>query len=116
MSPPDERYRLLVERSPYCIHEIDLEGCFLSMNAAGLAMMGVDTEAEIVGSRYLDVVGEGDLVRITELLISAFEGASSRFEFTSTNAHVFTSSFVPILDTDGNLVRLMGLTQDVTEQ
>ena len=33
----EERYRLLVERSPYCIHQIDQRGCLTSMNAAAFA-------------------------------------------------------------------------------
>ena len=44
----EEEYRLLVENCPVCIHQIDLSGRLMSMNRAGLTMLGLDDESEIV--------------------------------------------------------------------
>jgi two-component system cell cycle sensor histidine kinase/response regulator CckA len=112
----EDRFRILVERSPYCIHEIDREGRLVSMNAAGLCMMGVREEAEIVGLPYVAAATEGDRERIARLLERALEGHASEFEFTAINGRSFRSLFEPIRDEDGRVRRLMGITQDTTDQ
>lgn len=109
------RYQTLVEHSPYCIHEIDLDGALTSMNPAGLRMMGVSGEREIVGMPYLDAVSEGDRPRVAALLEAALDGEPSDFQFEAVNGLFFRSTFVPILEPDGRVARLMGLTLDVTE-
>ncbi|MEW6543016.1 MAG: PAS domain S-box protein [Nitrospirota bacterium] len=115
----ERRYGLLVENAPVCIHEIDLDGRLVSMNQAGLKMMGVKDEAEIRGHAYLDVVAPEDRERIGRLLSRAFAGQASEFEFSATTAQGilhFSSCFVPIKGADGSVLRLMGITQDVTER
>ena len=110
------RYAALVENSPYCIHEIDSGGGLVSMNPAGLRMMGVAQECELVGTAYLDAVGAADRPRIERLMLAAFDGEASEFEFTAVNGRLFRSNFVPLRDAGGAVERLMGITQDVTEQ
>ncbi len=111
----EARYRTLVTNSPYCIHEISLDGRLISMNPAGLAMMRAADEHEIRGLPYLGAVGKRDKERIHELLKQAQAGCASEFTFQSTNGLEFQSSFVPIVDAQGKVQRLMGLTRDVTE-
>ncbi len=108
--------RALIEHAPYCIHQIDLNGRLISMNAAGLQMMDVADEKRIVGMRYLDVVSQNDRPRIQALLDAAMQGEASEFEFRSTDGTMFASSFIPIFDDDRQVNRLMGLTQDITER
>jgi PAS domain S-box-containing protein len=110
----EERYGTLVRSSPYCIHEIDRQGRLASMNPAGLAMMGVREESAIVGMPYLDAVADEDRGRIGQLLQAALEGQWSEFEFRARNGRYFASSFVPIRDVGGAVLRVMGLTQDIT--
>ncbi|MBK8419430.1 PAS domain S-box protein [Candidatus Villigracilis saccharophilus] len=110
------RYRTLVENSPYCIHEIDLEGRLLSMNPSGLKMMCVEDESEIRFMPYLDAVSEADRARIGNLLELAVQGQSSEFEYTAANGSIFQSSFVPIKDSNDRVTLIAGLTQDVTER
>ncbi|MDH3672547.1 MAG: PAS domain S-box protein [Gammaproteobacteria bacterium] len=112
----EERYRTLIESSPYCIHEIDLEGRFSSMNPAGLSMMGVTDERDIKGMPYLDVVSDDDRDRIRKLLALAYQGKPSEYEFMAVNGVSYQSSFVPITDDNSVVIKLMGLTQDITER
>lgn len=112
----EARYRMLVEHSPYCIHEIDLDGRFLSMNKAGLANLEVNAESDVVGTPYLDVISQEDRARIGGVLRQAFEGQESEFEFRTTDSRHFRSSIVPVTDDAGVVTRLIGLTQDITEQ
>ena len=115
----DSRYRILVENSPFCIHEIDLSGKIISMNPAGLKMISCSSESEVCGTDYLDFVDDNNRGRISDLMQRAFDGESNSFEFTG-NADgpikFFSSNFIPITDESGKVVKLMGITQDITER
>ncbi len=115
----ERRYRTLVASSPICIHEIDNEGNLISMNQAGLDMMKANDESEICGLKYLNVPIPEDKERIGVLMDRAFQGQSSKFEFSAQGEDGllhFSSSFVPIKGADGKVIKLMGVTQDITEQ
>lgn len=112
------RYRTLIENSPFCIHEIGLDGRLQSMNPAGLNMLGLDDEHKICGIPYLSAVSEQDGGRIKALLSEALNGTASHFEFAASGTAplYFKSCFIPIKDADNNVVRLMGITEDITER
>lgn len=115
----EQRLRALIQSAPVCIHELDTDRCVVSMNPAGLKMIGLSDEREIIGKAYLDCVSDGDRARVAELLEAAFAGASVEFEFTATMQEpprVFASSFVPLKDSDGTVVRIMGVSQDITDR
>ncbi|MDX1522940.1 MAG: PAS domain S-box protein, partial [Anaerolineae bacterium] len=109
------QYRLLVENAPYCIHQIDLAGRVIAMNKAGLKMLGLTDEAEIINQPYLTTVAEADKDRIAALLEKAYQGQTLEYEFRSENGRFFKSGLVPITDSDGSIISLMGITQDITE-
>ncbi len=115
----EHRYRLLVEFSPICIHEIDLEGRLQSMNRAGLDMLGLDDVKKICGMPYLGAVSQQDAGRVGALLQDAItNGITSNFEFASAGdvQRYFKSCFVPIKDASGKVLKLMGITEDITER
>jgi PAS domain S-box-containing protein len=115
----NQRYRTLVECAPLCIHEIDVQGRLLSMNPAGLAMMGAKDEQEIVSLFYLDVVAPADRERVEALLARACAGEASTFEFSVQGGRDgcrVASCFVPIKGDDGAVTKVMGITQDITER
>lgn len=111
----EEKYRTLVESSPYCIHQIDAHGDLISMNRAGLDMIGESKEEAIVGVPYLSAVCEADRPRIAELMRRAYRGEPSEFEFRGAVGTDFRSNFVPIEGAGDVVERLLGITQDVTE-
>jgi diguanylate cyclase (GGDEF)-like protein/PAS domain S-box-containing protein len=114
----ENRHRLLIENSPMCIHEIDMDGRIASMNRAGLGMMGFKDEDEVLGYLYLDAVSEADRGRIGELLAKAYAGETSHFDFQGSGprARIFKSCFVPIKNKNGDVEKLMGITEDITER
>ncbi|HEY8219841.1 MAG TPA: PAS domain S-box protein [Methylobacter sp.] len=116
LAQSEYRYRTLVENSPLCIHEIDLEGCLQSMNKAGLNMLELSEEKDICGIPYLNAVNKQDRERIKALLQDAINGTANHFEFSAAGdvPRYFKSCFVPIKDADGNVQKLMGLTEDIT--
>lgn len=113
-----EHFRLLVHNAPVCIHEVDLNGKIQSMNPAGLAMMGASLD-QVTGCPYLQCVEEKDRERVGYLMAMAVKGESCDFEFTFNfegQVRIFSSCFVPIRDDLGDVIRLMGITQDLTEK
>lgn len=113
----EQRYREIVQGAPVCIHEIDLDGRLTSMNPAGLCMLGLEAEEQVRGTDYLDEVAAHDRDRIGRLLERAVAGESAFFEFdTASGGHRFQSSFIPILDSEGKVTRLIGMTEDITER
>ncbi|MBI4379669.1 MAG: MEDS domain-containing protein [candidate division NC10 bacterium] len=115
----EDRYRSLVENAPICIHEIDSAGRLISMNLAGLKMMGATDEGQVCGMAYLDVVSRADRSRVDGLLARAFAGESSEFEFVTANEdepRILASCFVPLREKKGPVQQIMGITQDITER
>lgn len=114
----ENRNRLIVETSPMSIHEIDLDGRIISINWAGLLMRGVKEECEVQGTFYLDGVSAADRERIEELLAKAYAGRISHFEFKTNGSpgRILKSCFVPIRNKNGDVERLMGITEDITER
>ncbi|EPJ52174.1 MAG: hypothetical protein OFPI_15180 [Osedax symbiont Rs2] len=118
----DEREVLhdLVHYAPICIHEIDLDGCLISMNDAGLRMMGLKSEKQIIGLPYSSFVGNENQSWITDLLYKALHGqAIAHFDFTTaigTENRSFSSNFIPMLSTQGKVVKIMGVSRETTQE
>ena len=114
----EKHNRLLIENSPMCIHEIDMNGRILSMNRAGLEMLGLANECEVLGYLYLDTVSPADRERIADLLSHAYAGKASHFEFQASGSpsKIYKSCFVPIINKQSRVEKLMGITEDITER
>ncbi|MHC4416594.1 MAG: sensor histidine kinase [Planctomycetota bacterium] len=115
----EHRYRALIESAPVCIHEIDLDQRFLAMNPTGLRMVGARHASEIVGMPFPEFVAPQDRERVAGLLSRAYEGEPADFEVTCIaggQSRVFASSLVPLRDASGSIVKIMGVTQDITER
>lgn len=112
-------YRTLVDHAPFCIHEIDLDGTFLTINPAGVHMMELREESELLGAPYLDAVAPTDRDRVQSLLSKAIQGTSSEFEFTVAgegSPQYMASNFIPIKSPDGLTQKIMGISQDITQR
>jgi PAS domain S-box-containing protein len=115
----EEHFRALVESAPVCIYELDTDGAFLSMNPAGLRHIGARHESEVIGRRFLECVDEPVRTRVDGFLRRALSGRPAEFEFSSSQAagtRTFASSLVPLRDSVGRVVKVMGVAQDVTER
>jgi diguanylate cyclase (GGDEF)-like protein/PAS domain S-box-containing protein len=113
------RLRSIVESAPVCIHEIDREGRFLSINAEAARHVGSMYAEEVIGRAYLDYVAPWDRKRVSDLLAQACEGRACQFEYTSIidgNARVFSASLIPLGDEDGSVNKLLGYSRDITAQ
>ena len=89
------------------------------MNPAGLRMMGMTDEAEVCGLTYVDIPIPEDRERISHLMARAWRGEGSKFNFAVQGEDEllhFSSSFEPSPDTAGRVVKLMGVTEDITDR
>ncbi|MCH2207682.1 MAG: PAS domain S-box protein [Lentisphaerales bacterium] len=116
----EKRLRDLVEATPMCIHEIDKNGKLCSMNSAGLGMMGVESESEIIGLDYCSLPNKEKQATIKQMMQEAFKGKTSFFEFSIINDQdeelFFESCFRPIVNADGSIEKLMGISQNISER
>jgi PAS domain S-box-containing protein len=115
----ESRYRHLFENATDCIHEIDLAGEITNMNLAGLEMLGLDNEQQVIGRKYLDAVCDDDRQRIADLLQRAYSGQDSKFEFDGVgqeDRRTYSSCFIPITDNDGNVEKIKGITRDISQR
>ncbi len=114
----EEHYRSLVDNAPVSIHELDPQGRILSMSRTGLRMMGVPSDGAVAGSSFLDLVDGDARDRVVRELGRAKRGRPTEFEFTRTiegGARTFRSGFYPVSREDGEVVKILGLAQDVTD-
>ena len=109
-----ERYRVLVENAPVCIHEIDRRRTLSAVNRAGLQMLG--RKESLFGTPFLDVVSSADQPRISRLLDLAFAGEFCEFEFNTVGERTFLSCFMPLKTGDGVVHKVLGMFQDVTHR
>lgn len=107
-------HQLVLDYSPYSIHELDKNGLIVSMNPSGLEMLGI--ESDVINTLFLDGVSEKDKDRVSQLFADGLKGNRSTFEFKAPNGRTFQSSFIPIQDKDRGILIVMGWSQDITEQ
>ncbi|MBN0989302.1 diguanylate cyclase domain-containing protein [Amphritea pacifica] len=114
----ENNQRVLIENAPVSIHEIDMDGRIISINKAGLSMNGLTEEGAILGSPYLDHVSVSDRDRVAGLLEKAYAGETSHFEYDAVimSGKTFKSCFVPILNNQSSVTKIMGITEDITER
>ena len=108
--------RLFVTNAPISIHGIDMHGCFTCMNPSGLKMWGLKSEDEIKGVKYLSGVAEKDFNRIKHLLEKALQGEKSNFEVIGKSGSIYFSSLIPIKNDQGVVIKLMGISENITER
>ncbi|MFL5806788.1 MAG: response regulator [Roseiflexaceae bacterium] len=115
----EARYRTLVENLPLSVCEIDRDGRLLSMNQAGLQMIGAQDSAQVPGSAYQEVIPGAEPAQFAILMARASAGEVLEIEHTGNvngATRVFTTTLIPQRDADGVVYKIVGTTQDMTEQ
>jgi|GEM_PF-2191329 len=116
----ETRYRSLVDNAPVCIKELDRDARILSMNGAGLELLGVETMEAAVGHTMDEFICPEELDGIGSMLQKAFEGESFKFDFNcltpGRGRRLFTTTLDPIVEPNGEVRRLISVTSDVTER
>lgn len=112
--------RLIIESNPNCIKVLDRSGRLVDMNAAGLAMLGAESLAEVKGRRVRELVHPDyrstfDALHRRVMLGEQGEAAFEVIGLKGTQRS-FETHGVPLTDAKGVVTGHLAVTRDVTEQ
>lgn len=114
----EQRFRSLFEHNPDPVYSFDLEGRFLSMNAAGCALTGFK-EQDFVGQHWGMLLDEDSKAEVAIRLASAFRGEPQRFSIRvkdkTQQTLTLDLSYMPIV-IDGNIEGVFGLAKDLSDR
>ncbi|MDH5353874.1 MAG: PAS domain-containing protein [Gammaproteobacteria bacterium] len=111
-------YQLLLSGTDVCLHEIDLDGHLISMYPLALKSPDLSFD-DVRGCHYPDLFDQDDRTNLKDLMERAIQGEAFEYEFSfeiEGDQQVFSSSFVPITDLQGQIVKLAGFTQNFSVQ
>ena len=114
----EERHRTLVENSPVCILELNLGGHLETLNPAGRRMIGEDEHSHIFGLSFVDIVAAHDRERVAIEIEKASRGEPAHAEFAALvnkERRVYSANFIPLRARGGQVQKIMGVMQDVTD-
>jgi PAS domain S-box-containing protein len=109
------RLSTLISNSPYCIHELDVEGRLISINEAGVQMFNLENPDQLIGRYYPVLIGKKHSPMVDKLLNQTLLGEPTSFEFDTSDKH-YLAQMIPLKNEDDVVVRVMGITQDITER
>ena len=114
------RLKTIIETEPECVKLLAADGTLLHMNRAGLDMIDADSPEQVVGRKVQGIIAPGYQKAFMALTRRVFEGESGNLEFEvvglmGTHRWLDTHA-VPLLDSQGNITALLGLTRDITER
>lgn len=115
----EARYRILVEKLPMTVYELDRDGRVLSINQTGLQMLGKHDEEEVRGLAYQEVFRPEEMGYLGALLARAYAGEELQIDATATTNNtqrVFTTTLTPQRNSNGVVTKLVGTMQDITDQ
>lgn len=116
-----ERFlKTIIDSEPECIKLLDSDCNLLMMNPAGLEMIQADFFEQVKGQCICPLVThpfKNDFIALTK---QVFQGISGTLEFEIVGLkgrHVWLDTHaVPFRNETGEIVALLGITRDVTEQ
>lgn len=108
----EQRLRMVINHAPVILFELDANGAFALSEGRGLRAFGIEPEADS-GRNALDVFAH--LPQIALRLERALNGETVGFIYDDEQV-VYQMNFTPILDANGDVINVIGVGNDVTEQ
>lgn len=112
-----QRFRSLFTFNPDPVFSFDLNGHFLSINDAGLQLLGLG-ESEIIGKHFTSLIAESQQARIREHFAAVCGGTPQRYEARlREQLHktlTLDVSMLPIM-VDAQIVGVFSIAKDVSE-
>ena len=115
-----EKYRSLIENSPDIISKEDLKGNLLFVNNAFMETLGYLSEEGVKLNR-LDLVHPADLEPLKKRMLPLFSGGrvlgvENRLKHINGSYITFSTNFSPLLDAQGTVVAILGISRIIAEQ
>ena len=121
LAESEERYRKLIEMSPYAILLSDLSGKILMVNKQASDLYGMEHEAEMIGLNAFDfIVKEDQQIARENALLTLEKGLIQNIDYTllrkdgSTYPAELSASLVT--DSEGEPKAFMGIIQDISKR
>jgi two-component system cell cycle sensor histidine kinase/response regulator CckA len=117
----EKRYECLVNNSPDIIYTLGPDGSFTYVNPAWEKVLGHKTE-EVIGKSFADFAKEEDVARCVHLFTKVKEEGETTRDTSCTLIHktgtprLFSMSGAPNLDAGENVIGIVGIFKDITEQ
>ena len=112
--------RTINEASPDCVSLLDLNGNVLFSNDAALSAYGLETERELIGRPWGHRLDGGTRAQKNAALAIAREGGVGRLRLSLPDhdgvLRWFESLVSKLSDADGQLVRFIVMSRDITQQ
>lgn len=116
----EQRLRSIIETEPECIKVVDSRGRLLEMNAAGLAMLEADSLQEAQEQSLMGYIDREYQAVFMSLHQQVMLGESGILQFKITGlkgtSRWLETHATPMLDADGKITSLLGITRDITER
>ena len=114
-----QRYRSLVETSSNSVSLFDKDGCYLSINVAGLQAMGWQ-ESDVIGKPFVDIWPEATQPQVRQAAVRTLRGERSSFEATCVRddgrAIIWQVTLNPVVGRNGQISRFVGISSDITDR
>ncbi len=117
----EERFRSLSENTPDIIYALNSEGFFSYVNPAMERILG-NSPSEVVGKKFIDFVKEGESNKFQDLFDLVWKEKKiipdtlGTFLTKDGKERIFSVSGGPNFDSEGNVVSLVGILRDITDQ
>jgi len=115
----ERRYKSLVEGAPSCVMLFDHEGKCLTINRAGLSLLGCPEE-DIIGQKLGRYCIEDSRRVVEDAVVQVFKGERRSLEIQGVRPGakrvVWSAVFNPVFDLDGAVRNFVAILSDVTER
>jgi len=115
------KFKCLSENSPEIIYTLDCDGRYNYVNPAWEKVLGHDT-TEVVGKFFIDFSLKKDIKKYIGIFKKIRDNSETITDVTSSLVHkdgsqrLFNLSGAPNLDSTGQIVGMVGIIKDITEQ
>ncbi|MGE5467109.1 MAG: diguanylate cyclase [Ignavibacteria bacterium] len=118
LAQSEHKLKSIIEAEPECVKVLALDGTLLQMNRAGLDMLEVDSEEEVLGNNIVDCVGPEYREAFADLNRRVCQGGSGSLEFEicgrKGGRRWVDMRAVPMRDADGRITGVLSVTRDIS--
>jgi PAS domain S-box-containing protein len=109
----------ILQAAPFAITLRDTQGRFVFINKLGAELVGLEP-ADFLGKTRTEVFGAGNNQHIEESAMQVLRCGNAIFDVEGEShwisGRIFSISFTPVRDSDGQLSGVVGISQDISDR
>lgn len=114
------RLAAILDTEPECVQVLDAQCRILDINAAGLRLLGAQSQQEVLGLNLLPMVGPEHRQAFEQFVARVFRGERGSIEFRcfppGGGSHWVEIHAAPLQDGEGKVAALLGISHDITSR